>query len=63
MLLLNEACPVVLPNYLITDELSKTKLRELCLADDEMKYYIPDSTNVASIPRDFYLKVKYFLYL
>ncbi len=57
MLKLTEVIPVQLPNYIISEELNKKNLLKICLEDDKIKHYLPDSTNLVSIERDFLLSV------
>jgi hypothetical protein len=59
MLKLNEASPVCLPNYNLSNELNKKVLIQKCLEDNELSKYLPDSPNLNAISRDFFLSVKY----
>ena len=63
MLKLNEYQPIKLPKYVICEELSKASLRKICLADNELKLYLPDSPNVECIQREFYLSVIFSFYI
>ena len=59
LLKLNEASPVCLPNYNMSNELNKKVLIQKCLEDNELSKYLPDSPNLNAISRDFFLSVKY----
>ena len=59
LLKLNEASPVCLPNYNLSNELNKKVLIQKCLEDNELSKYLPDSPNLNAISRDFFLSVKY----
>ena len=59
MLKLNEASPVCLPNYNMSNELNKKVLIQKCLEDNELSKYLSDSPNLNAISRDFFLSVKY----
>ena len=60
MLKLEEANPVILPNYRICDALNKASLLKECFQDDELKLYFPDSSNLKCIERDFFLSVNFY---
>ena len=60
MLKLEVVNPVILPNYRICNALNKASLLKECLEDDELKSYIPDSSNLKCIKRDFFLSVNFY---
>ena len=47
---------VSLPNYYFINELNKSSL--YCFEDNDLKMYLPDSLNLNSIDRPFFLSVR-----
>jgi hypothetical protein len=60
-LTLSQASPVVLPNFQITNQLGKENLLSICLADNNLRAYLPESENYDDINRDFLLSVSIFI--
>jgi hypothetical protein len=61
MLKLSEVSPIRLPNYFLTDRLSKESLLKICVDSPILKTYLPDSTNLDAIQRDFLITVNFLI--
>lgn len=56
---------VELPNYQLTNKLSKAVLLDHCYSSIAIRQYLPETTNRTSISRDFLFRVSgvYLLYI
>jgi hypothetical protein len=46
-----------LPNFHITDELGKEKLLQICVENEQLFMFLPDSDDLSDVTRDFLLSV------
>lgn len=59
LLTIDQASPVNIPNYISLKDLQKENLLNYCLSKNNLLQYLPESTNLKSIPRDFLLMVRF----
>lgn len=56
---LEAAITITMKNYSCVEELQKKSLLNYCLSKEALRSYLPDSTNLLSIPRDYFLQVSF----